>query len=96
MIVPVPRLLVCLVALGPASLAAQGSAAWSCRTDSLATFNCAQYYSGTVTLTSQLKMGDATETFSIVATVTAGRVVCRVKGSEVGEFEGNELEVNKH
>ena len=97
MTVPVPRLLVCLVALGPASLAAQAPAAWSaCRTDSLATCNCAQYYSGTVSLTSQLKNGDVTETLSIVATVTGGRVVCRVQDSEAGEFEGPGMLVVEH
>jgi hypothetical protein len=72
--------------LVPASLEAQ---TWSgCRTDSLSTFNCSHYYSGTVTLTSELKGTGVNETLSVVATITAGRVTCRLKGSEVGEFEG--------
>ena len=70
-------------------LAAQASGPWSaCNMDSLSTWNCARYYSGTVTLTSELKGADFRQTYRVVATVTAGRVMCQVKGSEVGEFEG--------
>lgn len=70
-------------------LAAQASGAWSgCKTDSLSTWNCFQYYSGTVTITSELKGGGVHQTFRAVATITAGRVICKVKDSEVGEFEG--------
>ena len=43
-------LLVLLVMLCSSSLAAQVLGPWSgCRTDSLSNYNCAQYYSGTVT-----------------------------------------------
>lgn len=70
-------------------LAAQASGAWSaCNMDSLSTWNCARYYSGTVTLTSELKGPNLHQTYRVVATITAGRVVCQVKGSEVGEYEG--------
>lgn len=79
-------LLPTLVAL---PLAAQASGPWSaCSMDSLSTWNCARYYSGTVTLTSELRGADLRQTYRVVATVTAGRVMCQVKGSEVGEFEG--------
>jgi hypothetical protein len=80
--------ILCLVAVLPGTAAPQAAGTWSCRTDSLATFNCAPYYSGTVTLTSELKGPGFTQTLSIVATVTAGRVMCTVKDSEVGDFEG--------
>jgi hypothetical protein len=70
-------------------LAAQGSGLWAaCNMDSLSTWNCARYYSGTVTLTSELKGADLRQTYHVVATITAGRVLCKVKGSEVGEYEG--------
>lgn len=49
---------VVMVALAP-PLLGQVSARWSsCKSDSLATFNCAQYYTGKVTLTSDLKGPD--------------------------------------
>jgi hypothetical protein len=76
------------IALIPSVLPAQGSAAWSgCRADSLSIYNCAQYYSGTVSLASELKTANGTETSSVIATVTGGRVTCRVKGPETPEFE---------
>ena len=78
----------CLVVVFPSPVASQAPGGWSCRTDSLATFNCASYYSGIVSLTSELKGPGFTQTLSIVATVTAGRVMCKVKDSEVGEYEG--------
>jgi hypothetical protein len=70
----------------PQALQAQAAGQWACRADSLAGFNCAHYYSGTVTLTSELT-GSVHQTRKIVATVTGGRVACRVSGSEVTEFE---------
>lgn len=73
------------VALCPA-LQAQAPGRWACRADSLAGWNCAQYYNGTITLTSELT-GSVHETHKIVATVTAGRVTCHVSGSAVTEFE---------
>ena len=70
-------------------LAAQASGPWSgCNMDSLSTWNCARYYSGTVTLTSELKGAGVHQTYRAVATITAGQVMCQVKDSEVGEFEG--------
>ena len=69
-------------------LRAQGSAAWSgCRADSLSIYNCAHYYSGTVSLTSELKTPNGTESVSLVATVSGGRVTCRVKVPDTPEFE---------
>ena len=65
------------------------SPAWStCKGDSLATWNCGHYYSGTVSVSNELNGTDVHETWSVVATVAAGRVTCHIKGSEVGEFEG--------
>jgi len=61
---------------------------WACRADSLSGYNCAGYYSGTVTLTSELRGSDLRQTFRVVATVTNGRVSCQVSDSEVGEFGG--------
>ncbi len=61
---------------------------WTCRADSLSGFNCAGYYSGTVTLVSELRGSDLRQTLRVVATVTNGRVSCQVSGSEVGEFGG--------
>lgn len=90
MATPVRRLVLLLLplALIPSVLPAQGSATWSgCRTDSLSNYNCAQYYSGTVSLTAELKTANGTETSSVVATVAGGRVTCRVKASDAAEFE---------
>lgn len=78
-----------VLARGQAPLPAQEAGPWSgCRTDSLSTYNCAQYYNGTVSRTAELKTADGTETLSIVATVTAGRVSCRIKEGDGPEFEG--------
>jgi hypothetical protein len=80
-----PLLSVALLMLS-STLHAQAPGRWGCRADSLAGFNCAQYYDGTVTLTSELK-GSVQQSFRIVATVTGGRVTCKVSGTEVEEFE---------
>jgi len=77
------------LALGVAPLQAQASGAWSrCNMDSLSTWNCAQYYSGTVSITSELKGPNVNQARSVVATITAGRVSCRVKEPDSPEFEG--------
>ena len=60
---------------------------WACKTDSLATFNCARLYSGTVTLTGELKGPNIHQKVKVVATVTSGRVQCHVNGTDVGEFD---------
>ena len=94
-----PRLILAafILLLAPASVQAQAQGAWSgCKADSLSIWNCAQYYSGTVTITSELKGTDLHETFSAIATITAGRATCKVKGSEVGEFEGPGMVVVEH
>ena len=72
------------------TLHAQVSPRWSaCRGDTLSTWNCASYYSGTFTTTSETKTADATTTNSIVATFAGGKVTCRIKDSESGDdFEG--------
>jgi len=76
---------------------AQGGGSWSgCKTDSLANYNCASYYSGTVSLTSELKTPNGTETRSVVATVTAGQVACRVKDVEGAVFEGPGMLAAEH
>ena len=80
-----PLLGVVLVMLSSA-LHAQAPGGWACRADSLAGFNCAHYYDGTVSLTSELK-GSVQRSRRVVATVTGGRVVCKVSGSDVEEFE---------
>ena len=90
MALPVRRwtLVLLPLALSPSLLPAQVSAAWSlCKTDSLSTYNCAPYYSGTVSLSSELKSPSGTETRSVIATVTAGRVSCKVKEPDAAEFE---------
>jgi len=70
-------------------LPAQVTGDWSaCNQDSLATWNCARYYSGTVTQKSELKGENLHETWSITATVTAGRVACRVVKDEAPAFDG--------
>jgi hypothetical protein len=85
----VALLLMMLLPLVPARLPSQIPARWSaCRTDSLSNFNCASYYSGSVSLTSELKGAGVSQSLSVVATVSAGKVACRVKGSETGDFEG--------
>jgi len=81
----------------PGALHGQGSKLWpNCKTDSLSTYNCATYYSGTVSLTSQLKTPTGTENRSVVATVTAGRVVCRVTGADGSAFDGAGMLVAEH
>ena len=94
-----PRLLLPVLTLLflPRGVNAQAQGAWSgCKADSLSIWNCAQYYSGTVTYTSELKGADLHETLTVVATVTAGRATCQLKGSEVGEFEGPGMVVVEH
>ena len=49
-----PLAAVLVLLLLPAALAAQAGAWSGCRTDSLATFNCADAYSGTVTMAGEL------------------------------------------
>ena len=53
-------------------------------------------YASTVTLTATLKTPNGTETRSISATVTAGRVTCRVKGPSDPAFEGPGLLAVEH
>ena len=78
-----------LILQSQALLRAQANTSWSaCKTDNLSNYNCASYYSGTVTLTAQLKTPDGTEARSITATVAGGRVTCRVKGPTEPAFEG--------
>jgi hypothetical protein len=75
----------------------QGTGSWSgCKTDSLANYNCASYYSGTVSLTSELKTPNGTEMRSVVATVTAGRVACQVKDVAGSVFEGPGMLAAEH
>lgn len=83
-------LLVAALVLAPsARLPAQVPARWSaCRMDSLATWNCASYYSGTVTLQSELRGTGIHQSFRVEAIVTDGRVRCRISGTESGDFEG--------
>jgi hypothetical protein len=87
-----------LAALHPSGvLKGQGSPLWAdCKTDSLSTYNCARYYTGTVSLTSQLKTSSGTENRSVLATVTAGRVVCRVTEADGSAFEGPGMLVAEH
>ena len=83
--------------LGQAPLRAQVAGPWSgCKTDSLSNYNCAHYYSGTLSLTSALKTADGTVTRSIVATVTAGRVTCRVEETGTAAFEGSGMLAAEH
>lgn len=77
-----------VVALAPA-LPGQVSARWSaCKSDSLSNFNCASYYTGTVTLSSDLKGANINQSLRIVATVTAGKVTCQTRGTETGDIDG--------
>jgi hypothetical protein len=90
-------LLLALTFQAPAASRAQGSQSWSgCKTDSLSNYNCAQYYSGTVSLSSELKTPSGTEARSVVATITAGHVACRVKQPEGSAFEGPGMLVAEH
>jgi hypothetical protein len=85
-----------LLASSPA-LQAQANPSWAnCKTDNLSNYNCASYYSGTVALTATLKTPNGTETRSITATVTAGRVTCRVKGPTDPAFDGSGLLAVEH
>jgi hypothetical protein len=90
-------LLLALTLHAPSPLRAQATTSWSgCKTDSLSNFNCAQYYNGTVSLSSELKTPGGTEVRSVVATITAGRVACRVKGPEGDAFEGPGMVAAEH
>ena len=87
---PMPHRLGTLVALLtfalPAAAAAQGM---TCRADSLSGYNCAHYYSGTVSLASELRgPNNLRQTRQVTATITAGRVACRVADTQAGNFEG--------
>ena len=96
---PIPRLhprpyplslaLALVLLHAPAHLQAQVTGPWAnCRPDSLSTYNCGRYYSGTLTLTSELKTPDGTQTRSIGATVTGGQVTCKVKQPDAPMFDG--------
>lgn len=75
----------------------QVAPAWSkCNQDALSTWNCASYYSGTMTLTSDLKGPNFRQTLTVTATITAGKVVCQTKSSELGEFGGPGLVAVTH
>lgn len=90
-------LLVALAVTAPCAVPAQATASWSgCKTDALSNFNCASYYSGTVSLAAELKTPTSTERRSILATVTAGRVACRVTGPEAPAFEGPGMLMAEH
>lgn len=85
------------LALGVVPLQAQGSGTWTrCNMDSLSNWNCAQYYSGTVSYNSELKGSDLHQVRSIVATVIAGGVVCKVKEPDAAEFVGPGMLVVEH
>jgi hypothetical protein len=89
--IPLRRLVLflSLLAMQPLSLHSQVPGAWSgCKGDSLSTWNCAHYYTGTVSLTAELKGANLNLTRSVIATVAAGRVTCRIKESETPEYEG--------
>jgi len=82
---------------GHISLAAQATTSWSgCKTDNLSNYNCASYYSGTITLASEPKTPNGVESRSITATVTAGRVSCRVKQGTEPVYEGAGLFAVEH
>lgn len=86
-----------LTVLLPGVLLAQASGDWpKCNMDSLATWNCGSYYTGTVTMASTLKVSGSEEVSSITATVTAGKVSCQVKGPENPEFTGPGMLVVGH
>jgi hypothetical protein len=90
-------LLTLALGLSPARLRAQATGPWSgCKTDSLSNYNCAQYYSGTISYNSELKTADGTEVRSVTATVAAGKVTCKVKSPEAGSFEGPGILVAEH
>jgi len=85
------------IVLACAPVYGQSAVSWSgCKTDSLANYNCASYYSGTVSLVSELKTPNGTETRSVTATVTAGRVACRVKDAKGSVFEGAGMLAAEH
>ena len=76
---------------------AQTAPSWSaCKTDKLSNYNCASYYTGTVTLAAELKTPNGVESRSITATIVAGRVTCRVKGATEPAFEGAGMLLVEH
>lgn len=78
-------------------LAGQAKGPWSgCRADSLSIWNCASYYTGKVSITSELKTADGTMSRSIVATVTGGKVTCQVKEPDAAAFEGPGMMAAEH
>ena len=83
--------------LSQVSLQAQVSPRWSaCRGDTLSTWNCASYYSGTFSTTNETKTADGTTTSSVVATLAGGRLTCRIKDSESGDFEAAGMVAVQH
>lgn len=88
--------LLLLLGAAPAALPGQAPGRWGCRVDSLSGYNCAYYYTGTVTLEAELRGANLRQTLRVVATVTAGRVSCRVSSSEDGDFEGPGMLVVEH
>lgn len=83
--------------LAPSSPVSAQAPSWSgCKTDNLSNYNCASYYTGTITLTAALKTSNGTETRSIAATVAAGRVTCRVKAPSTPAFDGAGLLAVEH
>src|SRR4029079_10633627 len=90
-------LLPLLLTQAPSHLRAQASGPWSgCKTDSLSNYNCAHYYTGTVSYSSELKTPDGTETRSITATVAAGKVSCKVKTPDGPAFDGPGMLAAEH
>ena len=83
--------------LSQVPVGAQVSPRWSaCRGDTLSTYNCASYYSGTFSTASETKTADATTTSSVVATLAGGRLTCRIKDSESGDFEAAGMVAVQH
>jgi len=86
-----------LILQGRSPVGAQAAPSWSaCKTDNLSNYNCASYYTGTVTLAAELKTPNGVESRSITATVAAGRVTCRVKGATEPAFDGAGMLVVEH
>ncbi len=75
----------------------QGVEAWKrCNMDSLATWNCAMYYSGTVSQVSILKVNGKEERSTVNATITAGQVACRVTTTGQPDYDAPGMLVVGH